>query len=467
MTLYYAYCHKDGVATGNAGRETVLRTGAFEANENNYADVDTAIAQMTGIGASDTVKFLGASDSDTLSYSTSVLLLGASGDNPRWEIISVDVTAQDEYLEGYGEGTINAGDDIYFSGLWATFSDNLTTQDNIGMNFSVASNSHLSSYGGKWTFTGTGDQVDLAQDGCSITIVDKILDFVVTNATSGISIGNASKFEMIGGSVISSSTGTIPNLIVGSAGSGGLVSRITGTDLKSVTTNLAANVGGAIGDDLIDIKFSKCPLRAGVSMLEEPFIYPNHKMLVSECSSVSATVEHQFFYTTYAGDVEDNKDIYRNESDVWPVSGNRVSLKIITSARASRATPFAFQIPTDWIELSDATKDILRFYLHSANTLNNAQFWIEAHYPKTANPNEFIGQSSALQIGTSYTIDPLGTGATLTIDSTSTYTGGLANKYQVDIDTAGAGADGVPEIWVYVAVPSETIYLDSIFDGLA
>ena len=49
MTEYYCYVKDGGTATGDTGRETTTpRTGAFEADANNYSSVQVAKTQMTG-----------------------------------------------------------------------------------------------------------------------------------------------------------------------------------------------------------------------------------------------------------------------------------------------------------------------------------------------------------------------------------------------------------------------------------
>ena len=79
-----------------------------------------------------------------------------------------------------------------------------------------------------------------------------------------------------------------------------------------------------------------------------------------------------------------------------------------------------------------------------------------------------IATSNGNTIASSFVVDPLSTGTTLTTN-TEAWTGRTTeNRYQIDIDTSGdAGADCVPRIRLYIAKASSTIYLDTTVDVVA
>jgi len=112
-------------------------------------------------------------------------------------------------------------------------------------------------------------------------------------------------------------------------------------------------------------------------------------------------------------------------------------------------------------ELSAGATDVLSFYITSATALTNKDIYIEVSYPDGTNkqtPN-FIS-TGPLTVGG--TIDLMATGTTLTTDATSTWTGALANLYQIDVSTAGdPGSDCQPTIKVYITKPSTTFYIAS------
>ena len=109
----------------------------------------------------------------------------------------------------------------------------------------------------------------------------------------------------------------------------------------------------------------------------------------------------------------------------------------------------------------------LRFYLTCADVLDDTEFHILVMYPDGTNEYEYNSATSAKVISGTKTVDPMGTGTTLSTDSTSTYTSGQTYKYYVDVDTSGeAGADCAPIVYVFVGT-SSTIYLDTVFDAVA
>jgi hypothetical protein len=238
-----------------------------------------------------------------------------------------------------------------------------------------------------------------------------------------------------------------------------------GCDLSAVTGTLIADVGGdASVDDMINIHFDMCKLASGVAFTNEAFKSYNQRALFTRCSDSSAAAEYQYHLHAFGGDVDDDSAIYRNEDEAFTESNQKISYKIVTNSDASLGSPLWLDFPVlRYSKLATGATDTLRFYLTSATALTDKDIYIEVSYPDGTNkqtPN-FISSAPTTVGGT---LDLMATGTTLTTDGTSTWTGGLTNKYQIDVSTAGdAGADCQPIVKVYVTLPSVTIQIASEF----
>ena len=141
-----------------------------------------------------------------------------------------------------------------------------------------------------------------------------------------------------------------------------------------------------------------------------------------------------------------------------------LSFKITTNANTTIETPFYFDLPTQWSELSAATTDNIRIHLACADILTDADVWVEVLYSDGTTKVQYNRAVSVAQ-------DPMRTGTTLTTDSTSTWSSGsVTNKYQIDVDTSGdVGSDCAPIVRVYINSDpaSSTIYFDSEYELVA
>lgn len=464
MTTYYAYVKLGGTATGDIGRETVMRTGAFEADANNYNSIAEAITAMTVFADGDIVIFLGAHDSNGTPYSANTAILGATDQSSPWAIISVNEQEQDEYLPGFSEGSSAGNRDISWRGTWRTLGFSCHPTDNFELG---QGNIHLTMCNGTVSFEGSGDQFFLIGQGSTAELTDCIIDFPVTNVSTGFFTRGGTYLYLNGCTIASSTTGSLPNLSIGGGTSGGTNVSVQRSDLTVVTEFLAADLGNDTETDPGWILVDSCILYADVDFWEEPILSKGVYIRVTQSSSDSATAEYQYYYEDYRGVLEDNAATYRNESIAFPDSGNKISLLVTPSSLCSRLSPFVFEIPAYYIELSNTATDTLEFFLTCDSVLTDGDVWVEVSYPKAANKQESNFVSSCVQIAGSYTVDPLAAGTALTTDATSTWTAGLTNKYSIKVDTSGAiGADCVPRVRFFCATVEE-LYIDCIFDAVA
>lgn len=175
------------------------------------------------------------------------------------------------------------------------------------------------------------------------------------------------------------------------------------------------------------------------------------KLLVTNSADTSAAAEYQYYYEEGDSFVQDETSFYRDNSSAFP-SGQKISLKCVTLTGVNGGHPFIFNYPSRLIDLSDTASDVVTLYLLCANSLTDADVRVELLYPDgTVKHQTNMAESVAL--------DPFSSGTALDSD-TEAWTGRTTeNRYKIDIDTSGdAGAEGAPNIRVFVAKPSETIY---------
>ena len=248
-------------------------------------------------------------------------------------------------------------------------------------------------------------------------------------------------------------TTTLDNLWTWSVGTGGGGNvTFTGCDLTSITGSLFLDGGQINGDGTVEVNYIGCKLNATEPTFVTPTIYSSGvRVSLANCSGTSAAAEYQFSVTAAGGAVDDESSIYRDDSTAFS-SATKISLKCATDSNATRAAPFWFDFPTMYTRLSNTATDTVRIYLTCANTLYDSDVWAEVVHADGTNKQAYNFLS------TRHT-DILDTNGTALGTNTESWTGGLTNKYHIDLDTStDAGADCVPIIRVYVAKPSENIY---------
>jgi len=454
--MAYYYVKNGGTATGDAGRYASQQTGSFATlgAANYYDNITSAIAATTSPVASD---FINVSDLHAFSTASSITLTGASV-NPFF-IVAVDDANIDAARTSGNRATetMTGAGDLIFTNLMIS-GVSLVVEDNITLN----SSSQSYFVDSKVTSVNSGNSFLSISDDVVWTLVNS--DIHINGATTLMWMGGGTNFNMSGGSI--SSTVGINNLFGNDALGGGFSVNLDGVDLSGVTGNILA-VGSSVGDDHIELRADMCKLDAGVVLVSEVFRQSNKRALFTRCSDSSSAAEYQYHLTAFGGDVDDDSAIYRNESPSFADSGQKISYQIVTNSDASLGSPLWFDMPLNkWSPLSVGATDTLRFYLTSNTALTDKDIYIEISYPDGTNkqtPN-FLTSAPATVGGT---LDLMATGTTLTTDATSTWTGGLTNKYQIDLDTSSDdGADTYPIIKVYITKPSVTINLAMDFTPL-
>jgi len=222
--------------------------------------------------------------------------------------------------------------------------------------------------------------------------------------------------------------------------------KINNCDLTIVDGNLCDGWGSGKGNGIVQI--TNCKLNSSVSFTNNTLVGSGQRLIVQNSSSSSAAAEYQYYQQSNGCLLQEDTSIYR-DSSIAMSSGQKLSLKITTtSAPISMSDPFYFEFPDQFIELSNAASDVLKFYLLSNVSLTDADIWINVAYRDGTNKNV---PDNVFSVTDPEDILRTGTGLTT---NTETWTGRTTqNRYEISVDTGShnPGTDMVPVITVYVA----------------
>jgi len=455
----------NGSATGDGGRETTARTGAWDTTEaNSYGTVLLAFGATTPPVSGDTIY---VADDHEVSIG-SVQSWGVASSN-FVNIISLDITDGAVAKRGASE-TITT--DLSLVGqaqvyVW-------------GMDLSTTDDLLCTSGSGSWVFdncswTGTlsGSVINLNQDGSHIKFIDST---ITSSATQQVinTPSNASTLWMRNVTITASGA---ERIFSGGGVNGGAKIFIDNCDFSGVTGVASDNLilatfgGDRLVDDGLHFIMQNTKVYSGLTdWVGEEFASQDQIFLATNCSSDSAAAEYQFYMKTFAGEVEDSGDdgtsggIYRVASTAF-TNGNKVSFKCTTSPNCSVGSPLTFDMPARYADLTAAGSNEITVYICQPNTnanLTTANTWIDVSYPDGTNKqtwNTVSSKASDILSSTELTTDSGSDWEDAGTDVTS------FDEYKITVDTSSdAGAECVPHIRFYCTVPSITFYVDTTVD---
>ena len=442
MAFYYV--KSGGTATGDAGRYATQQTGSFAGLgvANYYNSLLDAIAATTPLAELDVICCSNLHDFDN--FNSIIQCTYPTGAGVR--VISVNDVDIESYLKGAKEQTnsgIRSWGNVKYYGI---------THDT-GSVVEVGRNSSVIYVDSDIVLTTTSDSISATLDGAKIELIDTEVSCATNSNGIRVSSGGFVSFRNVLLSGVN-----INNLILDSFGNGGGSVRIEGSDLSICTGTLNGDGGSQNFDDLVDVKIDMCTIANGVARSVALSNY-NQNVLVTRCSDASAGHDYNFGYTGFSGNIDQSTTTYRNEDEAFAESSTQISYEIASNTNCSKTTPLVFKFPIlQYSKLSEASSDVLTFFLTCINTLTNDDIFIEAQYPDGTNkqvPNKVTSQN----------LNYFMPGTTLTTDGTSTWTGALTNNYLVALDTSSdPGADCQPIVTVTVTRPSTTINIASEYE---
>lgn len=456
--MAYYYVKIGGTATGDAGRYASQQSGSFAAlgASGYYNDIQDAIDNSTTSPIAG--DFINPSDLHVFT-TINVITYQSTVTTPFFIVCVDDANIDASRTSGNRalETCTSTSNDVvvdsaFLSGIALESSDNNVFRDT---NMLQDCKLHVSA-SGDIAVSLTGDHNSAYLVNCEIALDD-------ANARGSVVTGG-SVFDMRGG-IVTTTSGGITNFFTVSGDNGGCNISIKGADLSVVTGNIFGNSGSNItSDDNIDVYLDMCKIAPGVTFANEVFKQQFMRLIATRCSDSSAAAEYQYHAHVFGGNVDDDDAIFRNEDEPFTESNQKISYKIVTNADVSLGSPLWFDFPVlRYSRLSTGATDTLRFYLTSNTALTDKDIYVEISYPDGTNkqtPNRLC--SAPATIGG--TLDLMAAGTTLTTDASSSWTGALANLYQIDLDTSvDVGSDCQPIVKVYVTKPSVTIQIASEF----
>lgn len=481
--MAYYYVRDDGTATGDGGRHAAAKTAtddwatAFSATTEYYGSIfDVFDKSTTKPTSSD---FIYVSSAHDYTYTSAHMDWAANSvQDPGLQIYSVDDNNVGQYLAGAKESSGTG------SGLDAVFNatDQHLTVYGVNLHYdddfvSQGSGTQISWYDATFDLDGSGDRALLHSSGDNSYFYFNNVDFVWPSGTAfyaaNVQAGGVAEYVNCR---FTATTGTLDDLWGGSlAQNGGATIRMFGCDLDDINGYIVGAWGSDVAaDDNIDVFLSGCSVAGMAGFVEENFKGRNKTFTAVNCDGTSADAEWQFYQKKGNGEVETVPDnvsggVVRNSGGSTFNGGRNHSFKITTDSDCNKSNPFFFDIPSKFIDLSNAASDTVRIYFaRQTGTLSDTEIWAEVLYPDGTNKNVWNSASNRNS-------DILASGTTHTDDSGSSdwEDNGVDltswNEYRMDVSTTGdAGAACVPIIRIYVAIDTSTdyIYVDGTIDAV-
>ena len=437
---------KGGTATGNNGRVTVAPTGGFGAlaTSQYYDDFDNAMTATTPPVNGD---FLVCSD---LHVGDSGITL--QGVNTGSAIaVSVDDTDMTVFKEGASIKATNWLLNMDFIGVHIDRISDIFQTSRSSLTFisgaqiaqadinTVASSSHTSS----WRF------------------VDCTLQ-KSTGANAKFMCNEEDRISVIGGALLSVGANTTNMTDVALGGS--FSAKYTDLEIYDGTLFVSSINNGFYGT------LDSCKLNASLAAFTGivPFARQGAIFDIKNCGSTDAERALQIGYIESQGEAveQDEAGIFRAESVAMRKDNAKYAVKLDTNVRTWVGNRYEYTLPTEFVKLSSASSNKLRFFIATKQTLTDVNCWIMLYYKDgTTNsiPRRVDNKNLAI----------FSAGNALTTDTGSTWVNTTTeNEYVIELDTSSVpGADGVVSavlsLGLDTTITGDPVYIDTSFEVVA
>lgn len=429
--MAWYYVKSGGTATGDGGRVTTQRTGAWSGTTSEYYDnFQDAAGATTPYADGD---FILCSHLHNASYTAGLFV---NFTNPisvtsTLQIISVDNANQENYLPGASE-TLTDTDSVRYtvSGGSQLFA---------GISFAISGTSGTFVAGTALRtlkiIDGTLDGSASTTPGALILIIDGVgVELVNTDINGYLRFANGASVYWHGGTLLTTSG----DIFILGGGDGGLTAIIEGVDMSAQAGSVLDAAFSATTTDVILIKFINCRLNSSLTLpADSDLTLLHHRFEMWGCDDSTGGELFRYHMQDGAGKVVNNNSKYVTAESAWYAGSTKSSYEVSTTSLCSHVLPFTFDLPIEYVDLTNTATDLIRVALTTSLTLTDTEIAAYLVYPDGTTSVQANWVTSGKTVGTgNYGIDPLGAGATLPTSST-TWTGALANKYQLDCDTSG------------------------------
>lgn len=461
--MAWYYVKSGGTATGDGGRVTTQRTGAWSGTASEYydnvADADDATTKPTDgdfVLCSDLHAFSGASTD------FSVNSTGASAGAGLY-VISVDDANQENYKPGASETMTGAQLRLSNNSLFAGVSFTLTSAAVDFMFYSSTTTRKIEvrdcliktiPVEGIAVYMGFADGPYFRMVNVDIDGDDSIF-----NAFGG------ARIEWLGGTLVATNNVslTAPAAHTFGAGGGATV-YFEGVDLSVHSGTVLGAAFSATTTDATTVEFVNCRLHASLTLpADSDLVLPQHRFIMRACDDSTGGDLFRFHYQTGCGKAVNNESVFVTGEKPWGETADNSSVEVTTTSICSHGLPFVFDFPLaqQYIDLADAASNVLRLPITTTLTLTDTEIAAFLMYPDGTTSVQPNWITSGKTVGTgNYGVDPMDAGATLPT-STTTWTAAKTNKYHLELDTSG-DAGQVQAVGVRIEVYRASIVANTL-----
>jgi hypothetical protein len=222
---------------------------------------------------------------------------------------------------------------------------------------------------------------------------------------------------------------------------------IRDSDLSTINTTLVNLNSGASTNLIIE----NCKLNAGVTIASNAALVMAGDNSVQLQNCDSAATNYRQVIIKYTGTQQTSIAIFR-AGTIANDGTNNFSMQLITSANSIYIFPFESQETIFWNNTIGVPRTLTLYFTSATAGLTNADIWLGVEYLNSNTSPQGIYDTSTRKL-------PLAATTALTIDSISSWTGGLGNNYSIAL-TFTAQLRGPVRVKVIVAKPSLTVNCD-------
>jgi hypothetical protein len=416
--------------TSFASQQTGLMTSLTDTDV--YDNLESAIAGAAPTDG-DTIYI---ADNHAASYTAGTItdIGGGTKGGSGIRIISVDASNIDQYKPGASES--RGSNELSCNEVGAMYGVDTTTTDNIITTFGADSEVYLQDC--TCTNDSTGDYFfSVSNDNATCRLV---------NVTLTNSAGAGDAFIITKGSTLFWDGGVLTNdadsfIKSGYAVAGGGAFYGKGLDISSYNGTLLPAAATSTGNFLFRIE--NCELNSGVT-LHGTLLSPRQRFEMFNCDD-SAGVFHRFYVASGSGAAQNNDSTYVTATESWYEGSDKSSIEVTTTSACSHVKPFIFELPAQYVDLSQAASDVITIDLVTDSTavsLTDTDIAAFLVYPDGTTAVQANWVTSGKTVGTgNYGIDPLAAGTALSASSLGAgdWTGepASANFYKMELNTSG------------------------------
>lgn len=423
MAIVYVWDGATGAANGTSWTDAYV---LIETGFTNAANGDTIYVHYThteGAG------------------STAITLTGGTVSAPK-VIISVDKDSSDAFTPGALCDCASGAADLTLAGVGFSYGVDYTCADDIVMGS-----------GSKWHIEGspstyatlTHDSIVIINAGCQISLQHCEHVFEATSSEFFIDDGNKAILTDVKLAAGSAAT----NDYIGTVSGDGAIVLFNGLDLTGMASTGNFLVPGSSDSRPSFVRGTGLKLPSSGSVVSATF---------NDAGSTVEIYNVGTGNTAYAFHIEDSRGVATEDTtqyrDATYDGTNGYSVKVVTtSAMVDGFTPFRMLL-AEYYAAANGTHTVQ--LLTDGVTLQNDEFFVELIYPDATT-------GTLMNVVTSRAGNPISPANLST--STEVWTETLTSDTELEVAvTATSGAAGIHQVWINVAKPSSTVYIDPEVD---